>query len=178
MKDLKMKKNSKEKVDVKPVELTFDAVIEKYHPGLIISVDHGISAREQIQYASNNGVPVIITDHHTILIEEIQKELNTNPVLGIYYLPITKAYALMNNLPIESGALIYSPSAQQGLAIIANSPAANAGLKLDDIIIAVSGEKIDAQKTLPDLLYEHKKGEEIELTILRNSQEMPIKVQL
>lgn len=114
----------------------------------------------------------------TVIDKEIQKELNTNPVLGIYYLPITKAYALMNNLPIESGALIYSPSAQQGLAIIANSPAANAGLKLDDIIIAVSGEKIDAQKTLPDLLYEHKKGEEIELTILRNSQEMPIKVQL
>lgn len=42
-----------------------DAVIEKYHPGLIISVDHGISAREQIQYATNKGVPVVITDHHT-----------------------------------------------------------------------------------------------------------------
>lgn len=42
-----------------------DAVIEKYHPGLIISVDHGISAREQIKYASDKGVPVIITDHHT-----------------------------------------------------------------------------------------------------------------
>ncbi|MFH0773484.1 MAG: single-stranded-DNA-specific exonuclease RecJ [bacterium] len=42
-----------------------DAVIEKYHPGLIISVDHGISAREQIQYAHEKGVSVIITDHHT-----------------------------------------------------------------------------------------------------------------
>lgn len=42
-----------------------DAVIEKYHPGLIISVDHGISAREQIKYASDKGISVIITDHHT-----------------------------------------------------------------------------------------------------------------
>lgn len=42
-----------------------DAIIEKYHPGLVISVDHGISAREQIQYAHDKGVPVIITDHHT-----------------------------------------------------------------------------------------------------------------
>ena len=46
-------------------EKGIDAVIEKYHPGLVISVDHGISAREQIQYASNKGIPVIITDHHT-----------------------------------------------------------------------------------------------------------------
>lgn len=42
-----------------------DAVIEKYHPGLIISVDHGISAREQIQYAADKNIPVIVTDHHT-----------------------------------------------------------------------------------------------------------------
>ena len=42
-----------------------DVIVEKYHPGLIISVDHGISAREQIQYAKERGVPVIVTDHHT-----------------------------------------------------------------------------------------------------------------
>lgn len=42
-----------------------DAVIEKYHPELIISVDHGISARDQIQYASDKGISVIVTDHHT-----------------------------------------------------------------------------------------------------------------
>jgi single-stranded-DNA-specific exonuclease len=42
-----------------------DAVLEKYHPGLVISVDHGISAREQIQYAADKGIPVVVTDHHT-----------------------------------------------------------------------------------------------------------------
>jgi len=42
-----------------------DAVIEKYHPGVIISVDHGISARDQIKYASEKGIPIIVTDHHT-----------------------------------------------------------------------------------------------------------------
>ena len=42
-----------------------DAVIAKYHPELIISVDHGISARDQIQYASDKGISVIVTDHHT-----------------------------------------------------------------------------------------------------------------
>lgn len=113
-----------------------------------------------------------------VLEREIKKELNTNPILGIYYLSITKSYSLMNNLSVQSGAIIHSPSLQQGLAIIANSPAANAGLKIGDIIIAVSGEKIEEMNTLPDLLYKHHKGEEIELTILRNTQEVKVKVQL
>lgn len=114
----------------------------------------------------------------SVIDKEIRKELDENCALGIYYLPITKTYALINNLPAAAGALIYSPSGQQGLAIIINSPASNAGLKIRDIITAVSDEKIDPKNTLPDLLFKHKKGEEIELTILRNGQEMKIKVQL
>lgn len=42
-----------------------DNVIKKYDPQLIISVDHGISAAEQIKYATDRGVSVIVTDHHT-----------------------------------------------------------------------------------------------------------------
>ncbi len=113
-----------------------------------------------------------------IIDKELRKELDKNCALGIYYLPITKTYALINSLPAETGALIYSPSGQQGLAIIANSPATNAGLKINDIITAVSNEKIDSKNTLPDLLFKHKKGEEIELTILRDGQEIKINVQL
>ena len=41
-----------------------DIVHEKYHPALIISVDHGISAREQVAYAKSLGIEVIVTDHH------------------------------------------------------------------------------------------------------------------
>ena len=41
-----------------------DNVISKYHPALIISVDHGISAAEKISYAKKKGIPIIVTDHH------------------------------------------------------------------------------------------------------------------
>ena len=113
-----------------------------------------------------------------VIDKEIKKELDTNPSLGVYYRTITKAYALANNLPVEFGAQIYSPSGQSELAILKNSPAAGAGLKLNDIITAISGEKIDGAYSLPDLLYRHKKGETVILTILRNNQEMEINVQL
>jgi serine protease Do len=113
-----------------------------------------------------------------VIDKQIRRELGTNPALGLYYLPITKTFSLINALPNESGALIYSPSGQQGLAVLANSPAANAGLRINDIITEISGEKISTEKSLPDILYGHKKGTEVELTILRNLQEMKIKVQL
>ncbi|NTU72898.1 single-stranded-DNA-specific exonuclease RecJ [Candidatus Roizmanbacteria bacterium] len=41
-----------------------DTVKKEFDPTLIISVDHGISGREKIQYARNLGLHVIVTDHH------------------------------------------------------------------------------------------------------------------
>lgn len=41
-----------------------DAVIEQYHPTLIVTVDHGITAAKQIEYAKSKGIDVIVTDHH------------------------------------------------------------------------------------------------------------------
>ncbi|MFA9289437.1 MAG: DHH family phosphoesterase, partial [Weeksellaceae bacterium] len=41
-----------------------DRIKADYDPALIISVDHGITAVEQIKYAKTLGIDVIITDHH------------------------------------------------------------------------------------------------------------------
>ncbi len=41
-----------------------DAVMDEYDPSLIITVDHGITAREQVDYAKKRGIEVIVTDHH------------------------------------------------------------------------------------------------------------------
>ena len=42
-----------------------DRVIAEHDPALIISVDHGIVAHKEIEYARTQGVPVIVTDHHS-----------------------------------------------------------------------------------------------------------------
>ncbi|MDZ4385251.1 MAG: PDZ domain-containing protein, partial [Candidatus Moranbacteria bacterium] len=108
----------------------------------------------------------------------VKKELDNNVFLGIYYLPISKTYAIENDINIESGALIYSASGQLGLAIIANSPAQKAGLKLGDIIRAVDGNEITRENPLSDLLYSYKKGDKMELIVLRDGQEIKVPVQL
>lgn len=113
-----------------------------------------------------------------VIDKEIRKEISNNASLGIYYIPLTKTYALANGLKVENGAMIYSSLGQQGLAIITGSPADKAGLKIGDIITEVSGEKIAEGSSLPDILYKHKKGDQIELTILRGGQETKVGVSL
>ncbi len=45
-------------------EKGIDTCIREYHPKLIITVDHGITAKQQVAYAKKLGVEVIVTDHH------------------------------------------------------------------------------------------------------------------
>lgn len=42
-----------------------DTVKAQYNPALIITVDNGISAAEEVAYAQSLGIDVIVTDHHT-----------------------------------------------------------------------------------------------------------------
>ena len=39
-------------------------VKENYHPQLIVTVDHGVTAYEKIEFAKKIGIEVIVTDHH------------------------------------------------------------------------------------------------------------------
>jgi single-stranded-DNA-specific exonuclease len=42
-----------------------DAVLEQYTADLIVTVDHGITAYDKVEYAKSLGIDVIVTDHHT-----------------------------------------------------------------------------------------------------------------
>ncbi len=108
----------------------------------------------------------------------MKNELGSRPYLGIYYVPITKAYALANDLGRDRGALIYSSSGKQGLAIIAGSPAEKAGLEIFDIIIAAGGQEINLDNPLSNALSQYKKGDTVELLVLRNGKEIKVPVSL
>lgn len=97
--------------------------------------------------------------------------LTSRANLGIYYLPITKAYALGQNLSRDRGALIYSSSGSTGLAVIAGSPAERAGLRAGDIITAVNGREVNLETPLSELLSRMNAGEAVEFLVVRDGKE-------
>lgn len=60
-----------------------DHVKKTYDPALIISVDHGIAAREMVRYAATDlHIPIIITDHH-----HRQEEKVPDDAVSIFHIP-------------------------------------------------------------------------------------------
>lgn len=108
----------------------------------------------------------------------IKNELGKRPFFGIYYIPITKEYSIARNLNRDRGALVYSPSGAQGLAVLSGSPAEKAGIRLNDIIIAINGKEVNLDNPFSNALSQYKKGDEIELLVVRNGNEIKIKVKL
>ncbi len=63
--------------------LTNDTLIfikEKFNPALIITVDCGISAAKEVEFAKTLGMEIVITDHHDIP-DEIPQTIVVNPKL-------------------------------------------------------------------------------------------------
>lgn len=112
------------------------------------------------------------------LARAIAGEFGERSVLGVYYVPITKEYAIANGLPSDRGALIYSPSGNQGLAVIHGSAGEKAGLRIGDIVTMVGNKGVNLDNPLANLVSEYKKGEKMQLTIIRANEEKKIEVQL
>lgn len=105
----------------------------------------------------------------------IKGNLKDRPYLGLYYVPITKSYAIAHNLNRDRGALVYS---QQGLPFISGSPAEKSGLKLNDIIISISGKEINLDNSFSNILNQFRKGDSTEFLVLRDGQEIKLPVKL
>ncbi len=124
------------------------------------------------------GFIVSIDDLKPVIDKVIQKEKIERPYFGVYYLSINKEISLLNNLDVNQGALVYSFSGQQGLAVIKNSPADKAGIKIGDIITSVNNRNINLENSLAKIISEQLPGEELEVKLIRDSEEINLKVTL
>jgi len=125
--------------------------------------------------AENIGFAISINPAKTAL-QSIQKNGRIiRPFLGVSYQPLNKEIASQNNLPTDSGAWVI---ASRGSAIVADSPAQKAGIKDNDIIVEVNGEKIDENHSLGGYLQQYQPGEEVTLKIIRGKEELTLKVKL
>ncbi len=84
--------------------------------------------------------------------------------LGILPADIDAETAKLWNLTDETGAIIKT--------VKKNSPAAKAGLQVGDVILSVSGQRIESASKLPVIVSNYKPGAEINLEIIREGKPM------
>ena len=111
----------------------------------------------------------------TIVNELVKKGKITRPQLGVRVVAlngIPEAYR--SRLKIKSSLKngIYVASSNK------NSSASRAGMKSGDVITAVDGKKVDDVSSLHSILYSHKVGDTVNVTVNRNGRNVSLKVKL
>lgn len=139
--------------------------------GEVIGINTATSAS-----AENMGFAIPISSVKGMLNQLIETGKAQRTYLGVYAQAITPEAAKEYNLPVSTGAYLYSPSSYS--AIVKGSPAEKAGLKDKDIITAVNGVKVGAAGSLADLISEYKPSDKVQLSVIREGKEMTIDVTL
>jgi len=136
----------------------------------------GVNSANSVS-AENVGFAIPIAAVKGMLSQLIEKGEASRAYLGVYTTDITADLAKSYNLPVSAGAYLYASGGNYS-SIIANSPAAKAGLKDKDIITAVNGVKIGQAGSLSTLIGEYKPGDTVQLTVIRDGAEIAVNVTL
>lgn len=126
--------------------------------GVNVAVDEG---GQSLGFAipSNEVKPVVVS------VKRDKKIIR--PRLGIMFVNINAEIADQLNLAVDYGALIRGTDTSAG--VIANSPAAKAGLMDGDIIVEVDGKKLDKVGLL-ETIGNYRPGQKVGLVIRRDTR--------
>lgn len=100
----------------------------------------------------------------------------TRSVLGVNYVDL--AFAVVEAKVPNKGAYLVNRDAPRQPAVIARSPAAAAGLRTHDVIIAVDDVPVNELRGLAEVLAGYEAGTEVTLAVRRAERELTLKVRL
>jgi serine protease Do len=136
----------------------------------------GMNTAVASQNAQNIGFAIPINDIKNDISSVMTQGKIVRPYLGVRFVSITNDVASSNNLSVNNGAWLQSD--QSGPSVVAGSPAAKAGLKDGDIITKVDGTLIDPTHSLQTLVSNHKVGDKVDLTVIRDGKTIDVTVNL
>ncbi|MBS4534485.1 trypsin-like peptidase domain-containing protein [Clostridium sp. D2Q-14] len=104
------------------------------------------------------------------IIEQIISDGEVNiAYIGVSGMDVTKyEKALGMNIDAEEGFII--------IEIVAGSPAADAGIRANDILTKIGDTKVTSFNTLRKALYKYKPGDTEEITLIRNGETMQVDI--
>lgn len=90
--------------------------------------------------------------------------------LGVHTQTVDYELVEMSDLPVKYGVVVNE--------VVKDSPADEAGLEEDDVIIGFDGSKITDADELVEMIDEHRPGDEVILTVMREGDEVELTVTL
>lgn len=142
--------------------------------GQVIGVNTAVdSAAQGIGFA----IPAV--EVKTVLASLDKNGKIIRPMLGIRHIILNKERAEQYGLKgVEYGALITGDRTKGEIPVIPGSAAAKAGLKMDDVILEVDGEKITEKNSLLGMVRKHQVGDTLILKVWRDGKTREVKVKL
>ncbi len=120
--------------------------------------------------AEGLGFAIPVNTAQAVAQQIIQKGYFARPFLGVSYQLITPSIATAYDLPVEWGAYVTN--------VAAHSPASEAGLQPDDIIVRVGAIAIDAQHSFINALFAYQPGDRVTIEYIRQGKHQEAQVTL
>lgn len=139
--------------------------------GTVIGINTVVAAATaQGQPVEGIGFAISVDTVKSIAGQLVATGRAVHPFLGITYAPLNPAVAASLKAPVDHGMFV--------LSVTANSPAAQAGIQQGDIILSIDGQQLTGESSLGQIINQHKPGDTIQLSILRNGQPRNVQVTL
>ena len=135
--------------------------------GALIGINTAILSRSGGNQGVGFAIPVDMV--RQVITQLREKGVVTRARLGILSRELTSQRASELGVKATKGAVVDS--------VVPNGPAAKAGLREDDVIIAVNGKEVEG-RSLPLMISSMKPGTTIDLKVLRNGVERQISATL
>ena len=132
----------------------------------------GINSIIESASGSSSGVGFAIPVNYAINIANqiIAGETPAHPYLGVTVTSVNAFTARQENLGVTEGALV--------TAVNEGTPAADAGLQVDDIVTKVNDDEVTSADSLIITLREYAVGDTVTLTVMRGGKEQQVEVTL
>jgi S1-C subfamily serine protease len=141
--------------------------------GQVIGINTAVSSQGQLI-----GFAIPVNSVRQI-IESVKKTGQIiRPYLGVRYIMLDTDLAKRFDLTISEGAFLAPGSAGAETAILPDSPASKAGLKSNDVITEINGQKLTKDYDLAQAISKFQPGEQISLRVFNQGQVRDVLVTL
>lgn len=136
--------------------------------GSLVGINTAIATRTGSYIGYGFAIPADLVK--TVVSEIIRTGKFARAYLGVFIRTMDETYSKALGLKEVKGALVND--------VEKGSPADKAGIKAEDVILAVDGKTINSSNELQSEIAKRKPGETVELTIWRQKKEIKLKVKL